>query len=267
MAQPIRQLRERGGVESLRPKPARRGSRGPVGRRRFASARMRARRSAPVSVGAVRLAPVARQLAGDRGLEQRAAPGVETLAGALQRGLALGDLGEQLVDPRHDPPLLSRWREWDLLSRKNRRSNRRKRRPGPFFRDVFLGEPEIVQEPISRGRVAGANCRETTTDFDNVLSLGSLAPLVRVLKSRRRRAQLFSKADHTTSEVWGLKSRTRFFLGRTVDQVGCRCTFLRAVISPAIISATSDSRAHVHPAGRSQSPRLVPLNSASGIMR
>ena len=56
--------------------------------------------------GAVRFAPVARQLAGDRGLEQRAAPGVEALAGALQRGLALGDLGEQLVDPRHDPPLL-----------------------------------------------------------------------------------------------------------------------------------------------------------------
>jgi hypothetical protein len=58
--------------------------------------------------GAVCLAPVARQLAGDRGLEQRAAPGVEALAGALQRGLALGDLGEQLVDPRHDPPLLGR---------------------------------------------------------------------------------------------------------------------------------------------------------------
>jgi hypothetical protein len=33
--------------------------------------------------------------------------GVETLAGALQRGLALVDLGKHLVDPRYDPPPLS----------------------------------------------------------------------------------------------------------------------------------------------------------------
>jgi hypothetical protein len=35
----------------------------------------------------------------------------------LQRGLALGDLGEQLVDPRHDPTLLRQWwyRQVDLL--------------------------------------------------------------------------------------------------------------------------------------------------------
>jgi hypothetical protein len=62
--------------------------------------------------GAVRLSPVARQLAGDRCLEQRAAPGVEALAGALQRGLAFGDLGEQLVDPRHDPSLLGQRCNW-----------------------------------------------------------------------------------------------------------------------------------------------------------
>ncbi len=43
--------------------------------------------------GTVRLAPVARQLAGDRGFKQRAAPDVETVAGALQRGLSLVDLG------------------------------------------------------------------------------------------------------------------------------------------------------------------------------
>jgi len=39
-------------------------------------------------------------------LEQGAAPSVETLAGTRQRGFTLGDLGEQRVDPRHDPTLL-----------------------------------------------------------------------------------------------------------------------------------------------------------------
>ena len=62
--------------------------------------------------GVVRLAPVARQLAGNRRFEQRAAPGVQALAGTLQRGLALGNLGEQLVDPRHDPPLLANRGDW-----------------------------------------------------------------------------------------------------------------------------------------------------------
>jgi len=48
---------------------------------------------------AVGLAPSRVSSPVNRSLEQRAAPGVETLAGALKRGLALGDLGEQLVDP------------------------------------------------------------------------------------------------------------------------------------------------------------------------
>jgi hypothetical protein len=39
-----------------------------------------------------------------------AAPGVEALTGAPQRGLALGDLGEQFVNARHDPSLLGQRR-------------------------------------------------------------------------------------------------------------------------------------------------------------
>ena len=43
---------------------------------------------------AVRFAPVARQLAGDCGLEQRPAPSLKALTGALQGGIAVVNLGK-----------------------------------------------------------------------------------------------------------------------------------------------------------------------------
>jgi hypothetical protein len=62
--------------------------------------------------GPVRRAPVARQFAGDRGFQQRAAEEGEALARLLERRLALRDFAEQRVDPLDDAALLGQRREW-----------------------------------------------------------------------------------------------------------------------------------------------------------
>jgi hypothetical protein len=48
----------------------------------------------PRFVAFVAFSPFARKFAGDGGLKQRAAPSVEIGAGARERGLAIGNLGE-----------------------------------------------------------------------------------------------------------------------------------------------------------------------------
>jgi len=71
-----------------------------------------------------------RQLAGNRSLEQRAAPGVETLAARSSAAWPSAISVNKLVDPCHDPPLLGEW---------------------------WYGEAELFQ--LSAGDSADASCR------------------------------------------------------------------------------------------------------------
>ena len=73
---------------------------------------IRASRSAPGLCRLVDCPPVAREFAGDGGLQEGAAEEGEALARLRQRRLALRDLGEQRVDPLDDAALLRERRQW-----------------------------------------------------------------------------------------------------------------------------------------------------------